>query len=161
MSNTDRDYTVYWIDGLPAGVFGESYVVCTAYALEKDVFRGEWYILTQRSKESLLHGTIDVSSKGLPPELGVVDIEFARAEALAQARIDLLDLLEKRSLEVKREELAYLLFDLKKISSPLLGCWMRGRFNTQLVQMKDLTSAPNLSMYLSLMQQVQYLHRLE
>jgi hypothetical protein len=159
MSNTNSDYTVYWIDGLPAGVFGESYVVCAAYDLPNEVFCGEWYILTLRPKEALHHGTIDVSSKGLPPELGVIDIEFARSEALAQAKIDLLDMLEKRSLELKREDLAYLPFDLRKITSPLLGCWMRGRFNAQLTQVKDLTSAPNLSTYLRLMQQVHYSHR--
>jgi hypothetical protein len=159
MSNTDLDYTVYRIDGLPAGVFGESYVVCTGYKLSNDVFRGEWYILTQRPKEELNHGIIDVSSKGPPPELGVIDILFARAEALAQARINLLDLLEKRALEVKREELAYLPFDLKQIASPLLGCWIRGRFNAQLTQVECLTSAPNLTTHLRLMQQVHYSRR--
>ncbi|MEG0214106.1 MAG: hypothetical protein RR679_14055 [Glutamicibacter sp.] len=159
MSNTDRDYTVSRIDGLPAGVFGESYVVCAAYSLPNEAFRGEWYILTQRPKEALHHGTIEVSSKGVPSELGVVDIDFARAAALAQARLDLLDLLEKRSLEVKREDLAYLPFDLKQIASPLLGCWMRGRFNVQLTKVKDLTSATDLSTYLRLMQQVQYTRR--
>jgi len=43
---------------------------------------------------------IDVSGKGLPPELGVVDVDFVSAEALSQARIDLLDLLEKRAKQV-------------------------------------------------------------
>jgi hypothetical protein len=159
MSNTDRDYTVSRIDGLPAGIFGEAYVLCAAYSLPNEAFRGEWYIFTQRPKEALHHGTIDVSSKGLPSELGVVDVDFARAEALAQARINLFELLEKRSLEVRREDLAYLPFDLKQITSPFLGCWMRGRFNAQLTQVKDLTSAPDLSTYLRLMQQVKYTRR--
>jgi hypothetical protein len=97
MNTSKWDYMVYAIDVLPAGVFGESYVVCAAYALPNDVFRGEWYILTQRPREELHHGTIDAPGKGLPPELGVVDVEFARAEALSQARIGLLELLESES----------------------------------------------------------------
>jgi hypothetical protein len=159
MSKSDRDYMVYWINGLPAGVFGEAYVVCAAYALPNDVFKGEWYILTQRPQEELHQGMIEVSGTGLPPELGVIDVDFTRAEALSQARIDLLDLLEKRAKQVNREDLAYLPFELKNIQSPLLGCWMRGRFTSQLKQIKDITGAPNLHMYLSLLQQVTYTRR--
>jgi hypothetical protein len=159
MNKSDCDYTIYRISGLPAGVFGEAYVVCAAYSRPNDVVRGEWYILTQRPTEELHHGMIDVSGKGLPPELGVVDVNFAAAEALSQARVDLLDLLEKRAKQVNREDIAYLPFDFKNAQSPLLGCWMRGRFTSQLTKIKDITGAPDLHKYLSLLQQVTYTRR--
>jgi hypothetical protein len=159
MSTSNRDYTIYRISGLPAGVFGEAYVVCAAYGLPNDVFRGEWYILTQRPQENLQHGMIDVSGKGLPPELGVVDVDFVSAEALSQARIDLLDLLEKRAKQVSREDIAYLPFELQTTQSPLLGCWMRGRFTSQLTKIKDITGATNLRTYLTLLHQVSYTRR--
>lgn len=41
MSKSDPDYKTYQINGLPAGVFGEAYVVCCAYSLPNDLFRGE------------------------------------------------------------------------------------------------------------------------
>lgn len=103
---------------------------------------------------------IDISGKGLPPELGIVDIHFTMTEALSQARIDLLDLLEKRAKEVNREDIAYLPFELKNTQSPLVGCWMRGRFTSQLTKIKDITGAPNLHTYLSLLHQVPYTRRL-
>jgi hypothetical protein len=159
MSSADRDYTVCRIDGLPAGLFGEAYAICAAYALPDGDFKGEWYILTQKPREELHHGAIDVSGKGLPPELGVVDVEFAREEALTQARLDLLELLEKRAKQVDREDLVYLPFELKTIQNPLLGCWMRCRFTSEITKIKDITSAPNLQMYLSLLQRVTYTRR--
>lgn len=156
MGKADRDYTVHCIDGLPPGIFGEAYVVCTAYALPDDVFRCEWYILTQRPEEELRRGTFEISGKDLPTELGVVDVNFARAEALSQARIDLLGLLENRAKQLNREDLSYLPFELKNIKNPLLGCWMRGRFTSQLTEIKDITDAPNLKTYLTLLKQVTY-----
>jgi hypothetical protein len=156
MSNTDRDYSVYRMNGLPAGLFGEAYVVCAGYDLPNEVFKGEWYILTQRPQEDLHHGSIEVSGEGLPSELGIIDVKFARAEALSQAKIELFQLIEQRTRQVNREDLAYLPFELQYIESPLLGCWMRGRFNSELTKIKELTGAPNLQTYLSLMQQVSF-----
>jgi hypothetical protein len=107
-----------------------------------------------------MHGNVvDIPAKGIPPELGTVDSDFARDEALRQAEIDLFGLLEARAKQVSREELAFRPFELKKIASPLLGCWMRGLFTDQLMKMRDATACHHLRMYLGLLQQVSYVRR--
>ena len=46
-------------------------------------FHIEYYILTSRPKESLRRGGFSVRARGLPEELGVIDVDFAIGEGSA------------------------------------------------------------------------------
>src|SRR4051812_49284358 len=97
-------YAIYMLRKLPAGVFGETYAVVTGTEVAEGEYQAEHFILTQRPREALHMGDIDISGSGLPAELGTVDVEFAVTEAYRQAEIDTLTLLEKRATELGRPE---------------------------------------------------------
>lgn len=161
MTDTTSKYVIYMLHRLPAGVFGEAYAIATGTEVAHGEYRAEHFILTQRPNEALKIGTVDISGKSFPAELGTVDADFAIAEAHRQAEIDLLFLLEQRASELGRPDLAYLPFDLKQCPSPLVGCWMRGRFMKQLMAIKDATKCPSLARYLSLLQQISVIRHAE
>ncbi len=155
MSNSTSPYAVYSIGGLPAGLWGESYVVNASYERNPDEFVSEYFILTKRPLEAMNSGAVTFSSSPIPPDLGTINLEFALQEGLEQAKIRLYDLLEARAIELGRPDLAYLQFDLKPSrTGHLLGCWMRGQFNAQLSQIGQATQCPPLKRYLGLLSQV-------
>ena len=154
MTKTTSKYTIYRLRGLPPGVFGEAYVVVATDIIYQSTFRAEHYILTQRPQESLRGGTLDIRKSDLPSELGIVDADFAIEEGLRQAEIDIVDMLEKRSIELSRQEIALMSFDLQECHSPFVGCRMRGKFLKQISDIAESTKCSSLYQYLSLVQQV-------
>lgn len=148
-------YDIYTVRQLPPGMFGETYVVVTGVECAEDEYLGEYFVLTQRPFESLSWGSVSISGKSFPKELGSVDIDFAMAEAHRQAEIDLQLLVEKRATQLERSDLAYLPYELQKCASPFVGCWMRGRFTNQLIAIANQTQCATLSRYLELLRQVQ------
>lgn len=147
------------LHGLPAGVFGETYVIVTGTELSIGEYSAEYFILTQRPSEALHMGAFVISGNSFPTELGTVDTDFALSEAYVQAEIDMLLLLEKRATELGRPDIAYLPFELKQRPSPFVGCWMRGCFTNQLMAVKDATKSPSLASYLSLLKQISVTRR--
>lgn len=161
MTEETSKYTIYTVRQLPAGMFGETYVVVTGTQISPEEYFAEHFILTQRPIEALHNGTVEILGKSFPEELGRVDINFALAEAYRQAEIDLLLLVEQRATELARPDLAYLPFDLRECASPFVGCWMRRRFSAQLMAIKDATKCPSLVRYLSLLSQVSVISQAE
>jgi hypothetical protein len=64
MTDTASKYTFYILRGLPAGVFGEAYVVVASTTGSTMTFRAEHYILTQRPQESLRSGVWGLRRNG-------------------------------------------------------------------------------------------------
>lgn len=153
MTNKSSKYVVYMLRRLPQGIFGETYAIATGTEIAPGEYRAEHFILTQRPSEALHVGNSAIFGGNIPPELGVIDIDFVIAEAYRQAEIDLLLLLEKRAMELERPDLAYLPFELEPRSGALMSCWMRGRFTTQITALKDSTKCSTLAFYLGLLQQ--------
>ena len=154
MSDPTSMYTTYMVRGLPAGVFGEAYVVVAGAEVMPSTYRAEYGILTQRPKETLSVGGFDIATETFPSELGPVDAKFACEEALRQAENNLFEMLEDRATELNRPEVAHLQFELKECAMPLLGCWMRGRFTNQLIELKDNIQCQPLRTYLAALQRV-------
>jgi len=154
MAKKISKYTTYMLRGLPAGIFGEAYVLVTGTEISQGEFRAEYFIFTQRPAEALKTGQVNISSSSFPPELGIVDVDFVMSEALRQAEIDVFLLIENRATELERSDLAYLPFELSEYPNPFVGCKMRGRFTRQLIDVKDSTQCPSLALYLDLLQQV-------
>jgi hypothetical protein len=160
MNNTTSHYAVYSIVGLPAGLWGESYVIATSYERSQDQLVAEYFILTNRPHEAMNSGSVTIAVSPIPPDLGTIDLEFALQEGQEQAKLRLYDLLEARATELGRPDLAYLQFDIKPSrTGHLLGCWMRGQFNAQLSEIGQATQCPSLKRYLSLLSQVSVIRR--
>lgn len=156
MTNTTPNYAVYTLKGLPTGVFGEAYAVVTGTKISVDKYRAEHFILTQRPQEALHSGVLDIAADTFPAELGAVDEKFSIDEGLRQAEIDIQEMLEARSIELGRPDIAYLRFELRACASPFVGCKMRGRFVPQLEAMRKATKCPQFERYLGLIQQINF-----
>lgn len=155
MSSKPSQHSVYSIRGLPAGVWGESYVVVTAYESTPNELAGEFFIMTKLPQEALNSGALKITVSALPKELGVIDLEFALKESLRQTEISLMDQLESRAAELGRPDVAYLQFELKPTTtSDLLRCWMNERFKPQLIDIQAKTQCRSLKQYLGFFSQV-------
>lgn len=155
MTTGASKFSVYSIRGLPAGVWGESYAVIAAFESAPSELTTEFFILTKRPKEALNFSRLKIAVSQLPPELGKIDLEFALQEGSRQTELSLVDLLEVRAAELSRPDVAYLQFELKPTNTGyLLGCWMRGQFNSQLKEIQGITRCRSLARYLGLFSQV-------
>lgn len=160
MTTEPSKFSVYSIRGLPAGVWGESYAVIAAFESAPSELTTEFFILTKRPKETLSSGHLKIEVSPLPPELGKIDLEFASEEGLRQTELSLMDLLEVRAAELSRPDVAYLQFELKPTNTGcLLGCWMRGQFNSQLKEIQGITQCHPLARYLGFFSQVSIITR--
>lgn len=160
MTTEPSKFSVYSIRGLPPGVWGESYAVVAAFDSNPNELTTEFFIMTKRPKEALNSGTFIVTASPLPPEFGKVDLEFALQEGLRQTELSLMNLLETRAAELSRPDVAYLPFELEPAKpGDLLGCWMRGQFNSKLREIQASTHCPSLARYLGLLSQVSIITR--
>ncbi|WP_156862538.1 hypothetical protein [Casimicrobium huifangae] len=160
MTTESPKYSVFSIRGLPAGVWGESYAVVTAFESAPDELTTEFFIMTKRPNETLNSGAVKIRVTPLPPELGKIDMEFASEEGLRQTELALMTLLEERAAELSRPDVAYLQFELKPTNTgALLGCWMRGQFNSQIKEVQAKTKCRLLARYLDLYSQVGIIRR--
>lgn len=155
MTTEPSRFSVYSIRGLPAGVWGESYAIVTAFESAPNELTTESFLMTRRPKESLNCGTLRVAVGPLPPELGKIDLDFTLQEGLRETERLLVDLLEARAVELSSLDIAYLQFELKLTNTgDLLGCWMRGQFNSQIREIHAKTQCRPLARYLGLLFQV-------
>lgn len=154
MSDTDYIYKSYRLTGLPLGVFGETYIVVATSDSRFGGFSVEYYILSSRPKESMRTRTLEVYAKDLPEELGVVDADFAINEGLRQAEVDIIQMLEERSIELNRPGLAILPFKIQEDNIPFVGFRMRGQFLNQLEDILRYTKCQRLARYMDLLHQV-------
>ncbi len=155
MTTEPSKFSVYSIRGLPVRVWGESYAVVAAFESAPTELITEYFVMTKRPKESLNSDALKIAVSPLPPELGKIDIEFALREGLRQTERLLMDLLEVRADELSRPDVAYLPFELKPTNTgDLLGCWMRGQFNSQLKEVQAKTKCRPLALYLGFLSKV-------
>jgi hypothetical protein len=154
MTTRASKFEIYWVRGLPPGLFGEAYGIVTGSEIVVDEYRSEHFLLTQRPNEAMQMWAFDIFGKSFPAEFGPVNADFAMSEAYRQLENDLQSLLALRATEVGRPDLAYARFELEKRPSPFVGCWMRGLFTAQLVAVKQATKCLSLVTYLGLLQQI-------
>ncbi|MRV70672.1 hypothetical protein GJ700_02930 [Duganella sp. FT92W] len=159
MKDTDSKRLVFTLQGLPTGVFGETYVVVTGVELAPKHYLTEQFIFTQRPDEALDADSLEIDGRTLPDELETVDLDYVLREGVTQANANVLRMLERRASDLERPELAYGRYELVPRPSPFVGCKMRGRFVPQLSEMKAKTQCPSFSRYLRLLEQVSVVSR--
>lgn len=113
----------------------------------------EYYVLIFRPQEMVISGTIDFDLTGIPPEHDEFDLQSALEEARVEIEIETASVLEKRALEVKRDDLAYIPFTYAPDAISVVGTWMRGHFVEQLRAIARTTQCPKLRLYLSFVTQ--------
>jgi hypothetical protein len=151
----DSKYLICELRSLPAGIFGETYAVVTGIHTSGSYFKGEYFVLTQRPAAALQKGGFRFSSTDVPADLLTVDLDFMIQEARQQAEILLIDRLEERATQLQRPELLGLNIQMKECSArPFVGCWLRGQFHEQLLDIRDQTECASLASYLGLVSQL-------
>lgn len=137
---------------MPAGAFGETYVITAAITESAKVYRCEYFIVTKRDEPHFVHEAFPFEPGDVPEELLKVDLDFLVGESRQQAENylsqRLFDLAEKKG----RPNLLDYRYELTKMSyMPLHGCWMRGDFHEETRKIADATRCPQLKRYLSLL----------
>ena len=150
MNDQDQcKYVAYRLGALPAGLFGETYVIAAGISEAAATFRCEYYVLSQRSEPHLHFESYSVSPGDVPEDLLKVDMDFLIQEGKQQAEnhlaARLFDIAEKK----QRPHLFELNISLVEIPSmPLLGCWMRGMFHDEIRDIAKSTQCNRLKSYL-------------
>jgi len=150
MTDYESKFDCYWVRRLPPSIFGETYIIVSATKIPENEYLAEYSILTQRPKEELYRGEFSISANSIPPELGEVDLDFAFDEALRVAEIAFNDLLEKRTTELGKPDLALQIspvLDHIRITF-LIGCIRREVFIDQLEDLETATNCPSLKKYI-------------
>ena len=146
----DSSYKIYRLDTLPAGLFGENYVVTVALKAASHSYEGESYVFTQRPKPKLFIQKFTYSSKGVPSTLLSVDLNFIEEQARQVAEVHLIDKLQERAVKLHRPDLAALTIRLlDKQPRPFVGCWLRGAFHEEIKRAAAETRCRDLSVYLN------------
>lgn len=160
MIGDTSQYNVHRLGGLSAGIWGESYVILTAFEAPPDEVATEFFVLTTRPTEALHWGSSWIQTIPIPEHLGLIDLEFAKSEGRTQVEVLVSEMLEARADELGRPDVAYRPFQLGAAESgSLLGCWMRGKFKAQLKEISTLTKCGRLQRYLNLLPSVSIMIR--
>ena len=99
MSRQSRGFASYRVSGLPAGRFGETYVVTSAVLGENDAHWMEVFVVSVRNTPSLYHDTFEFVFIDVPEDLLKVDEAYLLSEAKQQAQNYLEELLFQLSEE--------------------------------------------------------------
>lgn len=151
MSEDQSKYVTFQLHGLHPIVFGQTYLVITASIFKDGQWWAEYIILTTRPSPQWHKfrgklATIESLEEGNPPSID------ALLDAVRQhAELELERLLEQRSIELDKFELAYQKFELTQCkANPLLMCWQYNLFHPQIEQMAQWTLCPSLRLSLRL-----------
>ena len=152
MSKSDTcKYATYRLAGLPAGVFGETYVIAAAMAEGTNVYRCEYFLLTKRDEPHFLHEAFTFEGD-VPEELLKLDLDYLVGESRQQAENYLSERLFQIAEKKGRPNLLEYRYELVEMPyMPLHGCWMRGEFMEETRKIVEATRCGQLKRYLSLL----------
>jgi hypothetical protein len=154
---TDSKYKIFQLRAVPAGLFGETYVVATGIHKEGDNYSYETFVITQRPQPALSTAAFPVCASGVPEELLTIDLDFLVEEGRQQGENRIIDRLSELAEERNRPELLSLQVQLEECPGrPFVGCWMRGLFHDQIREIAHSTECASLAKYLSLVASISY-----
>lgn len=143
----DSNYKMYRVSGLPAGLFGLTYVVAVAIHTSGDHYKGEFYVITSRPPE-LYQGGFRFSAFEVPPEFMKIDLDFILDEAWQRAQMFLLDKIEDKAKELNKPDLLALPVDLEECDIPFVSFRLHGAFESEIIAIRDSTESEALERYL-------------
>jgi len=145
--------SMFQLAGVPPGFFGETHVVISVWS-DASIWNAEYSILSKRPAESLIQKSVTFDVSSYPSELPPVDKAFMEAEALSQAKIDLILELEQRAKAAGREDLAYLPIELQPEPNTPVTLWVHDIYPEKFRAMFDGTASPSLKRYLQLVMSI-------
>lgn len=92
-SSASGRYVSFRVSGLPAGSFGETYVITAAAMSGNNAHRGEFFIVSKRHQPHMYHNAFEFLPGDVPEELVKVDEDYVLSEARDQAQNYLDDVL--------------------------------------------------------------------
>ena len=141
-------YNVRLIARLPAGVFGEAYVIEAVSEISPKVFALESYVLSSKIAGSIYSETYDFGSPSANEEY----IKFNLKTALEEVRLltyrNLSHLMHQRAKDTKQEDIEYMEYKLRKTGIGLYSPKMRGLYIKEMNQILKETACKKLQRYL-------------
>jgi len=154
MSSESRGYVSYRVVGLPAGPFGETYVITTGVLGADDAHWVEVFVVSKRHEPHLYRDAIEFVSRDVPEDLLKVDEDYLLAEARQQAQNYLDEELYHLAEKHRDHLLARYRAELVEIQHmPLLSLWMRGQLHEEIRTVCKETKSPRLRLCLSMVTQ--------
>ena len=155
MTDEKSKYSTYILNGLHPSIFGETHIIITSTKDNEGKYEAEYFILMQRPNETLAFKTFN--DVGNPNQLEMEkgsNLDSALDFGLSEAERDLDILLEKRTSELNRPDLAHSPFELIERNSPFVSFRMRGKFTEQLMKIKNNTKCRSLANFQTVAAQV-------
>ena len=160
MASEHKGYTWFRASGLPAGPFGETYVIVSTAQGGGGSHWIEYFIVSRRHDPRLRHEAFEFLVSDVPEELLAVEPSFFLAEARQQAEDCLWDALYKLAethgdhvLDRYRVEL------IEQTSTPLHGLWFRGELHDEIRAVAKGTRNPQLKRVLDLVTKSSFMSR--
>ena len=139
-SKDNPGYISYRVSGLPAGPFGETYVITTAALGTNNVLTYEVFIISKRHEPRLHCEAFQFMSDDVPEELLKMDEEYLHSEARQQAQNYLNDALYQLAEQHSDQVLDCNRVELVELQHmPLLSLWMRGELHEEISEISQKT----------------------
>lgn len=148
----ESQFRFYQLDRAPSGLFGETHVISVGIHTMGPNYKGEVYVLSQRSEPHFESAGWYFSAADIPEELATVDIDFMLEEGKQHAELLLIDRLERRAEELGNADILGCGLNLVENQvRPLVGCWVRGRFHEEMAEVYRATECSSLHRYLHML----------
>lgn len=155
-----RGYIAYRVSGVPAGPFGETYVITTGTPGENGTHSFEFFIVSKRHEPHLYRDVFEFTPGVVPEELLKLDEDYLLSEARQQAHNYLDDALYQLAEAHGDHVLDRYSAELIEIGHmPLLSFWMRGELHEEIHTIAKETQNPRLRFFLNLVTQSSVMRR--
>jgi hypothetical protein len=160
VASEHKGYTSFRASGLPAGPFGETYVIVSIAEGPNGSHWIEYFVVSKRHEPRLHHEAFQVFLNDVPEELLSIDPTFFLSEGRQQAENYLWDVLyqlaEKHGdhlLDHYRVEL------IEQKATPLHNLWFRGELHDEIRAVAKETRNPQLKRVLELVTRSSFMRR--
>jgi hypothetical protein len=144
-------YAYFRAAGLPAGPFGETYVIATAIDGANAIRRYEFFVVSKRHEPHLIEHAVEFPPGSIPDELLAEDKDFLLNFATQEAENYLLEALYKLADQHGEHILLNYRVELVEMKSiPLLSLWMRDELHDEIRTVYEKTKCPSLKLSVGL-----------
>jgi len=157
---SNSKYSSYRVSGLPAGPFGETYLIVVVINDSNRLKRWEYFLISKRSKPNLQKSACSYETSEDLDESLEIDEEFLVEEAKQQAAFYLEDALEEIASSSSRPfSFDYKVEFLNTNTSPLHSLWFRGELHDEIRDIAQSTECKELKFYLEILVKSSFVRR--
>ena len=162
MNSSNSKCKYFRISGVPAGSFGESYLLITTKVESMQLCWWEYYIISKRMNPSLQKMSHEYETPTDLPESLKIDICYLLDEAKQEAQYFLEDKLVEIYEKAGKPLSPTTGIELVEISqNPLHSLWFRDQLRDEIGLISQSTKSPDLKPYLELLVKSSFLRRTE